>query len=318
MKTVSISVVIAAYNRGARIGRTLDSVLGQSRPVDEIVVSDDQSTDGTAEWIRGHYPTVRVVTWPNAGTSMARNRGAAATMGDVLVFLDHDDEMSPHAVATLTGMLERFPEAQAAFADHTLQDVRTGESLANHHTSVASFHRMRTIPVLRSISHERLYGRDMWYALLRGNLLQQPWAIYKRAFDALGGFDPEIKYCEDWEMYLRVANRFPLVVSDTVIAHHFIEGANLHQASGQEIQHMKVVRKHLRRTRWTDLRAHLVLRRRLGSYLKNMGDHVWAERPRQAWFAYLRSFVTWPFDPVVVARCVIWSPLSGWALRRVQ
>src|SRR5438132_11139477 len=93
MEHNTTSVVIATFNRGARIGRTLDSALGQSISPSEVVVVDDGSTDGTGEWIERQYPSVRVVRSANGGTSAARNRGAAEATGELLLFLDHDDEL---------------------------------------------------------------------------------------------------------------------------------------------------------------------------------------------------------------------------------
>lgn len=143
--TPTISVVIATYNRGARIARTLDSVLAQTVRPTEIIVIDDQSTDDTAAWIRGHYPDVQVVTVPNGGSSASRNRGAERARGDVLVFLDHDDDMLPACVETLMGLLQRFPEARAAFADHELNNLVDGVHFRNHHTEQAAFHRLRAV-----------------------------------------------------------------------------------------------------------------------------------------------------------------------------
>src|SRR5205814_1481960 len=112
-------LIIATYNRGPLIARTLDSVLGQTLPPDEIIVVDDCSPDGTGDWVRSHYPQVRVVrTERNARTSAARNFGAERATGDVLMFLDHDDELLPHAVRTLADGLAAFPRARAAYADH--------------------------------------------------------------------------------------------------------------------------------------------------------------------------------------------------------
>jgi len=305
---MTVSVVIATYNRGSKIATTLDSVLAQTRPVDEIVVIDDQSTDDTAAWIKAHYPAVRVLTYPNGGTSVARNRGAAAATGDVLVFLDHDDRMHPHAVETLLGMLAEFPEARAAHADHTLRDLTTGEYFPNHHTLMRSFHRLRAITPVKSSGTTRLYDRRLWGALLHGNLLQQPWAIRRQAFAEVGGFDPGIRYCEDWEMYIRVTSRFPVAMTDTVIADHLIEGGNLHRASGQEAQHMKVLRKHLAATRFRDLSTRRVLRMRLAMYHKAAGDEAKREgRTDDALSEYRSSLGYWPFDYMVAARCAAWT-----------
>jgi len=306
MTPPTVSVVIATYNRGARIARTLDSVLAQTMPASEIVVIDDASTDDTAAWIKAHYPQVSVFTYPNGGTSVARNRGAERARGHILVFIDHDDEFLPGAIETLVGLLKSFPEARAAYADHEYKDVVSGQFFPNHHSAQPAFQRMKDIPSLVARDNARTYGREMYYALLKGNLLQQPWAIYRETFLALGGFDANIRYCEDWELYLRVTSENVVALSDTVISTHVIENENLHRASGQEVQHMKVLRKHIRRAK--DWRATRVLRQRLALYHKDMGDGLKAARHPGAWLAYLRSLAAWPFDAVVAVRCVAWSP----------
>jgi glycosyltransferase involved in cell wall biosynthesis len=313
---VTVSVVIATYNRGRAIARTLESVLQQTRPPDEVIVSDDGSTDGTAAWIRSHFPRVRVETFPNGGTSAARNRGAAAARGDVLVFIDHDDEMLPHAIETLLDLLRRFPEARAAYADHTYRNVSTGTFIPNHHSSIAAFERMRSIVPIRSDGDARQYGRPMYYALLHGNLLQQPWAIYRESFASLGGFDAEVRYCEDWELFMRVAARVNVAVTDRVISHHIVDGTNLHLRPDQDAEHMRVLRKHIRLAGWRDRRAALTLRRRLAMYHKTAGDRLRPHESRQSWKEYRRSLTLWPFDYVVAARCVLWAPAALRTRRR--
>lgn len=297
----SLSVIIAAYNRGPRIGPTLDSVRRQTIAPDEIVVVDDASTDDTAAWVRQHFPDVLViVSEQNGGTSVARNRGAAQAKGEILVFLDHDDELLPHALATLRGLLDSFPAARAAYADHSYTNRVTGVHYENHHSAQPAFARLRQIPVRGRLAQGRLYdGKAMYHALLHGNLLQQPWAIYRSTFLALGGFTPEMRYCEDWDLYLRVAYAVPLALSDRVISRHLIDGANLHLAEGQAEMQRRVLLRQRAQRHWWELRAQWSLRRRLG-----MAYKIEADRSGE-WKDYLRSFLAWPFDYVVAARCLL-------------
>ena len=72
----SFAIAIAAYNRGPAIARTLDSVLAQSLPAQDVVVVDDGSVDDTAAFVRSNYPQVRLVSIAHGGQSVARNRGA--------------------------------------------------------------------------------------------------------------------------------------------------------------------------------------------------------------------------------------------------
>src|SRR5581483_280684 len=223
-----------------------------------------------------------------------------------------DDEMLPHAIETLVGLRRRFPAARAAFADHTFRNLIDGTYWPNHHFHVPSFARMRAIPAIEDAGGARLYGPAMYYALLRGNILQQPWAIERATFAALGGFDADVRLCEDWEMYLRVCRSVPVAVSDRVIANHFVEPGKCHMslAEGQADWHMKVLAKHERLTRWRDLRAWSIIQRRRGMYFKAAGDAQRLTNWPAAWRMYLRSWLAWPFDYVVAARCAAWAPAA--------
>jgi len=91
---MKVSVIIGTYNRRDLLARTLPTVLSQDFPAQEyeVVVVVDGSTDGTAEYLRGLRPPceLRVITQPNCGLAAARNAGAEAARGELLVFLDDD------------------------------------------------------------------------------------------------------------------------------------------------------------------------------------------------------------------------------------
>ncbi len=87
---MKISVIIPAFNAEKWIAQSLEGVLSQSYKDLEIIVIDDGSTDRTAAIASG-YPTVRVISQPNGGLSVARNRGVEAATGDYIHFLDVDD-----------------------------------------------------------------------------------------------------------------------------------------------------------------------------------------------------------------------------------
>lgn len=108
-----VSVVIPTYNVEEYIAETLESVLAQSRPPDEIIVVDDASTDATREVVR-RYPVTLLEQAENRGSCAARNRAIQAASGDVIATIDGDDLWAPDHLGVLTGMLERHPEAVAA------------------------------------------------------------------------------------------------------------------------------------------------------------------------------------------------------------
>ncbi|HET8712398.1 MAG TPA: glycosyltransferase family 2 protein [Gemmatimonadales bacterium] len=96
------SVVIATRNRRALLGRAIRSALAQDA---EIIVVDDGSTDGTAEYVRETFPTVRLFQVAHGGPGPARNAGLAQAEGRWAIVLDDDDELRPDALRTIAGRL---------------------------------------------------------------------------------------------------------------------------------------------------------------------------------------------------------------------
>lgn len=91
-----ISAVIPTFNRRARVLQAIDSVLAQTVSVDEIIVVDDGSTDGTAEAVRTQYGArVKVLRQENRGVAAARNHGVREARGKWIAFLDSDDAWLP-------------------------------------------------------------------------------------------------------------------------------------------------------------------------------------------------------------------------------
>lgn len=93
---MKVSALIPTYNRRTQVTRAIESVLAQSVPVEEIIVVDDGSTDGSAEAIRSCYGSrVAIYRQENAGVSSARNRGIREAQGEWIAFLDSDDVWLP-------------------------------------------------------------------------------------------------------------------------------------------------------------------------------------------------------------------------------
>ena len=89
----SVSAVIPAYNAEHFISETIQSVLAQTVEVEEIIVVDDGSSDGTGD-VAAKFPKTRVIRRPNGGQAAARNTGIDAATGEWIGFLDHDEHMA--------------------------------------------------------------------------------------------------------------------------------------------------------------------------------------------------------------------------------
>ena len=94
----SISVIIPVFNRVKLIARCINSVINQTYPVNEIIVVDDGSNDGTYDLIRTYFPQVISIYQENKGVSNARNVGIQAAKGKWIAFLDSDDEWLPNKI----------------------------------------------------------------------------------------------------------------------------------------------------------------------------------------------------------------------------
>ena len=105
-----ISVIIPAYNNGKFICRSIDSVLAQTCPADEIIIVDDGSTDNTAEVVQSYGSKVKFIQQDNAGASAARNTGIEAAQGEWIALLDADDEWLPDKLKIQTKLLQRNPQ----------------------------------------------------------------------------------------------------------------------------------------------------------------------------------------------------------------
>lgn len=104
--SISISIIIPAYNAQHYIGECLQAILQQIQSSHELIVVDDGSTDATLARIRevhARYADVHftILTQPNGGVSVARNAGLAAARGDYVAFVDCDDVLLPGALAAL-------------------------------------------------------------------------------------------------------------------------------------------------------------------------------------------------------------------------
>jgi hypothetical protein len=199
-----VSVVIPCYNHGRYLPEALASVWAQDYPAVEIIVIDDGSTDDTRA-VSQRYASVRYYYQPNQGPSAARNAGIAHSRGEYLVFLDADDWLLPQALSSNAAHLHQNPKLAFVSGGHQKVHAATGRTTTEQ----------QTVPI------------NHYYHLLWGNYIGMHAAVmYQRwAFEAVQ-YDPTLRYCEDYDVYLQLARRFPVASHGQPIAAYRLHDTN--------------------------------------------------------------------------------------------
>lgn len=199
--SVEVSAIIPTFNRRALLPVTIDSVLAQTRPVDEIIVVDDGSTDGTHELLAERYgDRIRYAWQPNAGVSAARNRGMAMARGRYFALVDSDDTWH----ADKTRLQLEWLQAHPAFG-MVLCDVTRIEADGS---IIDIFRRRDTI------------REDGWILrwIIHNPALAPASAMFRReVFEDVGGFDEGLRTAEDLDFHLRVARRWQVGVVEQAL-----------------------------------------------------------------------------------------------------
>lgn len=195
----SITVIIPAYNAAAFIKRSIDSVLTQRHPAQEIIVVDDGSTDGTAEIVKKYEERVRYIYQENRGVSAARNRGIREARGQWIAFLDADDEWLPEKLEKQQQILERNPELTWMGANYLRYSEQTGKCSSHNIPAQAE-----------KLLHGKAYFDDFFRVFpietygWTGTML-----VRRDVLLETGLFNEEMKVGEDLDLWMRIAYRWP-------------------------------------------------------------------------------------------------------------
>lgn len=180
----SMTVVTPSFNHAKFITETIESVLGQGYPRLDYVVVDGGSSDGTQEILRRYGDRLRFISEPDGGQADAVNKGVALGRGEILGWLNSDDTYEPGALHDVAGAFATAPDVAVVYgdADHVLED-------GSHYGPYP------TLPFD--------YGR-----LAETCFICQPAAFIRRsAFDEVGGVDAALRFCMDYDLWIRVGRR---------------------------------------------------------------------------------------------------------------
>ena len=265
---LSVAAIIPCYNGAEFLAEAIKSVQSQTRPVDEILVVDDGSTDQSAAIARDLGAEV-LSLGNNLGAGPARNRGLRHVRSDLVAWLDADDYWLDHHVATLVPLLERYPQAVAALA---AVRVLAGEVHINR----------GYVPPGEPVSVLLSAFRD-WLHLIIGCIVRRDAVL------EIGGFDESERFSEDFDYWLRLAYKHPFVSTHEVTScwrHHPGQQSRFYQEQlGAAYRFRLRFRDRVRRDGNEDLANDLA--REMVDVWKNDLQEAWGEgKLKQFWTVY--------------------------------
>ena len=175
MEKPLLSVIIPVWNGGRFLAEAIESVLEQGYAPVEIIVVDDGSTDQTAQVAADFKDTVKYIYQSNQGPAAARNKGLEIAQGDIIGFLDADDQWQKKSLISILESLNQSPGADIVVGKIRLWRLKEDKSEEFSEPGVA---------------------------LCNGCAL-----FRKEVFDKVGLFDSALRYGEDSDWFLRARER---------------------------------------------------------------------------------------------------------------
>ena len=208
---LEVSVVIPLYNAEQDIERAIRSVLAQTVSDFELIIVDDGSTDNSTKVVEAiNDPRIKLIRKENAGQGSARNTGIRASSGDLITFLDADDEWDESFLAAILVLYRRFPQA-GLFATGYRRLYKDG------------------FTVEISAAREKVYDSHVlvndYFVRARADsmIVCINVAIHCKIFQHVGTFVEAEGVSTDRDMWARIALRYPLAFDTRVLATYHCE-----------------------------------------------------------------------------------------------
>jgi glycosyltransferase involved in cell wall biosynthesis len=185
---VKVSAVITTKDRPQFLLAAVRSVRRQSRPVDELFIVNDGSPEGVPAELRSADVTV-IQNERSRGGAYARNLGAARASGEILMFLDDDDEWTAEKVAAQLVQFDAEPSCVLVYSGRRIRSDRAPER------------------VIRQVSSKR--QGNLYPGIFGANLVgvTSSVAVRRQVFQAVGGFDESLPCRQDYDLWLRVCQQ---------------------------------------------------------------------------------------------------------------
>ncbi len=204
----TISIITPSFNQGHFIKQTIDSVLSQNYPNLEYWVIDGGSTDQTVEILQSYGKKINWISEKDNGQTDAINKGLEKVTGEIVAYLNSDDCFAPGALAKVGEFFASKPDAIWVTGDYKIIDS-SGLEIQSFVRKYKTFFRSLELPFLVKIL----------------NYINQPSTFWRRAAIAeIGEFDESLRYCMDYDFWLRLYTIQPPFLLSDQLSHFRIHG----------------------------------------------------------------------------------------------
>jgi glycosyltransferase involved in cell wall biosynthesis len=206
-----VSIIIPTFNSANNIFSTIESVLNQDYSNFEIIIVDDFSSDGTEKIIFDHFKNESRIIYrklpKNSGPAVARNTAISISSGELIAFLDSDDEWLPRKLKIQVELLSQFPNIDLLFTEVENFNHLTGEVTFYSKTNKIFTRGLSLIPVRNCESLYKLEG-NIKNELYTGNFICISSVIVKKKFlNDINYFDSGRFGTEDLDLWIRLADK---------------------------------------------------------------------------------------------------------------
>jgi len=201
------SVIIPLYNKVPYIAKAIESVLGQTYRDFEVIVIDDGSTDQSLEVAKTfENKSITIISQPNSGVSTARNNGVKIAKHPYICFLDADDWWHPTFLEEMKQLITDFPDAGIYGSGYYI--VKNGKE------------RIAPIGVPQGFERGIIDYCEVYAKTLCMPLTSISVVIPKHIFDEEKGFKSQLKFGEDFDLWIRIALKHQVILVNKPLAYY--------------------------------------------------------------------------------------------------
>ncbi|WP_299694285.1 glycosyltransferase [uncultured Vibrio sp.] len=234
-----VSIIIPTYNCLNYLPKAIGSVFSQTHQDFELIIVDDNSSDGTSSYLSSiKDERMLTLSTQGVGAPQARNLGIEQATGDYIAFLDADDAWLPEKIERQLEFHQQYPNIAMSFTnyDHLTEDDQVIVDCFSYWSQFQD-HTERLITLenpLEFIIENNVIGTST--VMVKADVLSQT-----------GGFNADIQYGEDWELWLRLSENHQVGVLNSVQVGYLMRASSVTQTESLKLRNLQSVETILQR-----------------------------------------------------------------------